>query len=97
MKRVLAGAAIATLVSPMAIIAMSEASMATGCVTMTRTYSSGSSKYAVVKNNCGRTVDAQVVVNNFPDTNCASIGAYGTRTYRTGGILSPTASYARQC
>lgn len=97
MKRILGTSFLVSLMALSAGLLVAPNAEATGCATMTRTYSSGSSKYAVVKNTCGRRIDAQVVVNNWPDTNCLSISANSTRTFRTGGILSPTASYAREC
>ena len=90
-------AAAVTMVATGIVGLGAQSASAGDCAVLDRTYTSGSSKYAVVRNVCGRGIIAQVVVNNFPDTGCESIGAYGTRTYRTGGILSPTAPYAREC
>lgn len=97
MKRVSSLVAIAVASSSMIVVASGSAASAAGCAVLTRTYTEGVTKYAVVKNQCGREITAQVVVNNWNDTNCAYIGSYGTRTYRTGGIASPTADYAREC
>ena len=97
MKKISSLVAIAIASSGMFVVVSGSPASAAGCAVLTRTYTEGMSKYAVVKNQCGREITAQVVVNYWNDTTCQYIGSYGTRTYRTGGIASPTADYAREC
>lgn len=85
------------LIAPSLVMIAATSAQAADCAVGVRTYTDGASKYAVVKNVCNKRIDAKVIVPNFPDTGCQSIAANGTKTFRTGGILSPTATGAKEC
>jgi hypothetical protein len=97
MQRILAKAAALILVAPAILIGSADSASAADCAVLKRTYTEGSSKYAVVRNTCARRITARAVVNNFPDTNCLRIAAKGQRTFRTGGSFSPSAHGAVEC
>ena len=97
MKKTVAKASALVILAPTLMVGTADTAFAADCAVLKRTYTEGSSKYAVVRNVCGRRIVARAVVNNFPDTNCLGIAANGRRTYRTGGSFSPSAEGAVEC
>ncbi|GAA4208195.1 hypothetical protein GCM10022252_72970 [Streptosporangium oxazolinicum] len=97
MKRFIGKAVALAAISSGLLVLPSTPASAAGCVSLSRVYTEGASRYAVVYNACGHAVSARPTVPNFPDPNCQTIPASSSKTFRTGGSVSPYATGAAEC
>ncbi len=97
MRKSLAHIAALALATPVLVVSGSSTADAADCVEWVRNYTTSGSKYAVLRNVCGRAVDGKAVVNNWPDSHCVRISAHDTRSVRTGGRFSPGAHRGDEC